>query len=101
MSQLSSLASDKAIIDQKKSERLEAWISRDMKERLKQAATLSHKSLNDFIVHTLMEKANKIIQENNLLKLSTRDSEIFSNSLLSPPNPNSKLKQAIKKYKSN
>jgi len=50
-------------VNQNKSDRIAARISKDKKELIKRAANLTHNSLTDFIVHTLVDKANQVIQE--------------------------------------
>ena len=82
-------------------ERLEARISKDKKKLLKRAAALSHNSLTDFIIHTLVEKANKIIKEHKTLELSEQDSKVFVENLMSPSKIGNDLRSAIKKYKNN
>lgn len=80
-------------------ERLEARISADKKNVLKNAADLLGRSLTDFVIHSAYEAAIRVIQEYQQLHLSVKDREVFIRTLLNPPNPSNKLLAAVKKYK--
>lgn len=66
-------------------ERLEARISVNKKKLLKTAAELSGRTLTNFIVHASCEAAVRIINEYQQINLSTNDSEILIQALLSTP----------------
>ena len=85
--------------DQLKAARLEARISREQKQLFQRAATLSGRSLTEFVVSSLQEAAARTIQEQELLTLSRADQQLFVRSLLSPPGPNQKLRRAAQAYK--
>lgn len=83
-----------------KAQRLEARLSRDQKELLQHAADLLGRTLTDFIVSVSQEAAKKIIHEQQLLRLTVKDSQNFAQALLNPPKPNAALKKAAKRYRS-
>lgn len=56
------------------------------------------RTLSDFVLHSVHEKAKEIIQEHNKILASTRDKEIFFEAIMNPPEPNEKLKEAGRKY---
>lgn len=85
---------------QLKAERLEARISREQKQLFQRAATLTGRSLTEFVVSSLQEAATRTIQEQELITLSRDDQQIFVRALLSPPAPNQKLRRAAQAYKS-
>lgn len=88
-----------AIKSTREIERLEARISADKKNVLKNAADLLGRSLTDFVIHSAYEAAIRVIQEYQQLHLSVKDREIFIHALLNPPKPSNKLLAAVKKYK--
>ncbi len=50
---------------------------------------------------SLLNAANQVIQENEMMILSKQDQEIFVEALLNPPEPSAKLKAAAQRYKQN
>ena len=88
-----------AIKHTRETERLEARISTDKKNILKNAADLSGRTLTDFVINSAYEAAIRVIQEYQQLHLSVKDREVFVRALLDAPNPSSKLLTAVKKYK--
>jgi len=86
--------------DTAKSARFEARITEDQKAIFFRAAALGgHRSLTEFVIESAQEKANAIIREHDILSLSAKDKRLFVDTLLNPPAPNEKLKQAAKRYK--
>lgn len=80
-------------------DRIDIRISKEQKELIKYASDLSgFKSLSEFIIHCVNEKANKIIIENNEILKSIEDKKIFLDALLNPPSPNAQLKKAFSNY---
>ncbi len=86
---------------QPKAERLEARISKEQKELFQRAADLQGRTLTDFIISSLQNAANQIIQEHEIMILSRRDQEVFVEALLNPPQPSTKLNLAAQHYKQN
>jgi uncharacterized protein (DUF1778 family) len=80
-------------------ERLEARISADKKNLLKNAADLSGRTLTEFVINSACEAASRIIQEYQQLRLSVKDRAVFVQALLNPASPSDKLLKAAKKYK--
>ncbi len=80
-------------------ERLEARISTDKKNLLKNAAELSGRTLTDFVVNSACEAAVRVIQEFQQLHLTTVDRDIFIKALINPPDASSTLLNAAKAYK--
>ena len=83
-----------------KAARFEARISDAQKALFQRAASLAgHRNLSDFVIHCAQEKAEALIRESEVLRLSDKDRKIFVDALLHPPAPNQKLKQAGSRYK--
>lgn len=78
-----------------KNERITARISEEVKQVLAQAAELSGATLNQFLVQAALEKAQRMIEQENIIRLSRRNAEWFFNALENPPKPNAKLLQAV------
>jgi uncharacterized protein (DUF1778 family) len=83
----------------KKTERITARISADIRNRLVEAAAFSGATLNQFLVQAAVEKAQSIIEKERVISLSYKDAEVFFKAIENPPKANEKLKKAIKKFK--
>jgi uncharacterized protein (DUF1778 family) len=85
---------------EKKSARFDAKLTLEQKELFLQAATLKgFRSLTDFVISTVQERAYIIIKEHNTILASQKDKEIFFESLSNPKEPSDKLIKAAKQYK--
>ena len=82
-----------------KMERLETRIPAEQKAIITHAATLQGRSITDFVVTSAYDAAREAIKEHETIVLSKRDTEIFVEMLLNPPEPNEALKKASKKHK--
>ena len=80
-------------------ERITARVSEQIKETLIAAAELTGATLNQFLVQSALEKAENIIEKDKLIHLSNKDAQLFFDMLETPPEPNTKLKNAVKNYK--
>ena len=82
-----------------RSARLEARISVEQKTVLQQAATLSGRTLSEFVVASAQEAADRVIQEHETIRLSRAEQIAFVNALLNPPPPNVRLRKAAAAYR--
>lgn len=82
----------------RKVERLEARVKAETKALCQEAANLEGRSLTDFIVASAVESARRVIRERELIDLSQRDRKAFVASLLNPPSPNRRLRNAARYY---
>lgn len=80
--------------EQLKTERLEARVTPEEKERFARAAELTGRSLTDFLVANLHEAARRILDEHNVILLSSADSRRFVEVMLNPPEPTDALRRA-------
>lgn len=80
-------------------ERLEARVSKEQKDVIRQAAALTGRSLTDFVVSTAYESAMKMIQEHQNWELNKQQGLAFVDALLQDSEPNERLKQAARRYK--
>ncbi len=82
-----------------KHERFEVRVPAAEKEYFRKAAKLQGISLADFMRAACREAAQRVLQEQEVIKLSRRDRERFVTALLNPPEPNAALLAAAKRYK--
>ncbi len=88
-----------AIIEHERKTRFDARLSKDKKLIIEKAAILGgYRSLSDFVVSTVYERAQMIIQQSETILASQRDSEIFFNALVNSPEPNDALISAVIQY---
>ena len=79
--------------------RLEARISAEQKALFQQAATLSARTLSEFVVASAQEAAARIIQTHEAMALSREEQIRFVSALLEPPAPNAALRKAARQYR--
>jgi uncharacterized protein (DUF1778 family) len=79
--------------------RLEARVTPAQKALLQQAATLSGRTLSEFVVASAQEAAARVIQEHETIRLSRAQQVAFVNALLKPRAPTARLRKAVAKYR--
>lgn len=80
--------------------RLDLRIPRKQKDYFEQALEIGgFRSLTDFVISAVSEKAEAIMEKHNNWLSSENDRKIFFNALVNPPAPNDKLKQAMRKHR--
>ncbi len=82
-----------------KKERIEARLQPEKKARIQHAADLEGVSLSDFLVSTAYAAAEDVIRQHEVLELTERDSILFVEALLNPPEPNERLRAALQDYR--
>ncbi|HAY92399.1 DUF1778 domain-containing protein [Shewanella sp.] len=75
-------------------DRMSLRIASDEKSLLMRAAALQHTNLTEFVLRNVISVARKIIDENERLTLTERDSLHVLELLDNPPVPNDKLMAA-------
>ncbi len=81
--------------------RITARVDEDTQELLTRAAALSGMpSINAFVLSSAVEKAKKLIREEEVLKLTERDAAMMLDTLDRPAQANEKLKGAADRYNS-
>jgi uncharacterized protein (DUF1778 family) len=80
-------------------ERLDARVTREEKEMIETAATLSGTSASDFIRMATRQAALNTIREHEVLTLSNAAKRVFVEALLNPPKPNEKAIAAARRLK--
>jgi len=80
--------------------RFDTRLTKEQKIFFEKAARLGgYRSLTDFVVMTVQEKAKEIIAEREQIIASKKDSEIFFNAITNSSKPNQKLTEAANDYK--
>ena len=80
--------------------RFDTRLSKEQKELFEYAAQLGgFRTLTDFVINSVQEKAKAIINQHATILASKKDEEIFFNALLKPSLPNKKIKEAAARYK--
>lgn len=75
--------------------RVSARVPLQVQETLELAAAMVGATVNQFMVQTALREAERIIEQERVIRLSARDSEMFIHALENPPPPNAKLKAAL------
>lgn len=83
----------------KEQARFDARLSKEQKQFFERAAYLGgFRSLTDFVILTVQEKAKEIIKEKEQIIASERDSQIFFDAITQPAKPSKTLKKALEDY---
>jgi uncharacterized protein (DUF1778 family) len=88
-----------AVLPRQRDQRLEARLTTDQKAMIERAACVQGRTVTDFVVSALQEAAKRAIEEHSLWKLTQEQQQVFIQALTDPPPPNSKLREAHKRYR--
>lgn len=78
--------------------RLQMRVSPQRRELLEQAASLTGRTLTEFVLDSAEEAAVRTIETRQVLHLTRRDSEFLVQTLLTPEEPGPNLRQAAARY---
>jgi uncharacterized protein (DUF1778 family) len=83
-----------------KNARFDTRLTKEQKVFFERAAILGgFRSLTDFVVVALQEKAKEIVSERERFIASQKDSEIFFDAVINPKSPNKELTKAADEFK--
>lgn len=85
--------------DGSRNARLEVRISVEQKDIFQRAANLTGRSLSELVIESTQEMALKILQEQEVIRLSREEQYAFVSALLEPPAPGARLQQAARAYR--
>ncbi len=85
--------------DNRRDTRLEARVSAAQKSLLQKAASLSGRTLSEFVVASAQDAARRVIAEHESIHLSREEQLTFVQALLNAPEPSARLKRAAKAYR--
>lgn len=78
--------------------RITARVPTQVQETLELAASMVGATVNQFVVQAALREAERIIDQERVIRLSARDAKAFVRAFENPPPPNAKLKAALKLY---
>jgi uncharacterized protein (DUF1778 family) len=79
--------------------RFDARLTREQKQFFEKAAAIGgYRSLSDFVISTVEERAQEIIRQSESFIQSESDSEIFFEAIFNPGPPNEALLAALQEY---
>jgi len=81
-------------------ERISARVTPEVRATLRQAAGTAGTTLNQFLVQSALKEAHAIIEREQIIRLTQRDTELFFSVLENPPAPSKKLREAVAAYRS-
>ena len=79
--------------------RITARVSDTVRVTLEQAAELLGATVNQFVVQTAYQEAQRMIERESVIRLSQKDARKVLALLDHPPKPNKRLKDAVKVFK--
>jgi uncharacterized protein (DUF1778 family) len=79
--------------------RITARVSDNVRVTLEQAAELVGATVNQFVVQSAYEEAQRILERETVIRLSQKDARRILSLLDNPPKPNNRLKEAVKAFK--
>ena len=80
-------------------QRITARVSSNVRGTLEQAAELLGATVNQFVVQTAYQEAQRVIERETVIRLSQQDARMILSLLDHPPKPNKRLKDAVKVFK--
>jgi uncharacterized protein (DUF1778 family) len=81
--------------------RLEARLPKRVYALLKRAAQLKGSTLSEFVVAAAHEAAQRVIENDGILRLSREDQIRFAEALIDPPKPKDALRRAKRLHNEN
>ncbi len=79
--------------------RITARVSENIRTTLEQAAELLGATVNQFVVQTAYQEAQRILERESVIRLSQKDARKILTLLDAPPKPNKALKDAVKAFR--
>jgi uncharacterized protein (DUF1778 family) len=79
--------------------RITARVSDNVRGTLEQAAELLGATVNQFVVQTAYQEAQRVIERESVIRLSQKDARRILSLLDNPPKPNKRLKEAVKAFR--
>lgn len=79
--------------------RLDIRLNVEAKEKIEQAAVVSHQSLTDFVVTSLLRASEEALERTQMIRFTTRDRDLFLAALEADVRPNRSLRKAAERFK--
>ena len=79
--------------------RLDIRLNPQAKEKIEQAAVVSHQSVTDFVVTSLLRASEQALERQQIIRLTNRDRDLFLAALEADVRPNKTLRKAAQRFK--
>jgi uncharacterized protein (DUF1778 family) len=79
--------------------RLEIRLNPKAKEKIEQAAVVSHQTVTDFVVTSLKRASEEALERQQIIRLTNRDRDLFLAALDADVRPNRALRKAADRFK--
>ena len=79
--------------------RLDVRLNPQAKEKIEQAAVVSHQTVTDFVVTSLLRASDEALRHHDTIRLTNRDRDLFLAALDANVRPNRALHKAVEKFK--
>jgi uncharacterized protein (DUF1778 family) len=70
-----------------------------VKENIEEAALVSHQTLTDFAVSSLLRASDEALEHHHTIRLTNRDRDLFLAALDADERPNPALRKAAQRFK--
>lgn len=79
-----------------RSEKLDLRLTRAAKRALQAAATVSHRSVSEFVLESALARADETLADRRVFSLNSADWKAFMAALDSPPRPLPRMKRLLR-----
>jgi uncharacterized protein (DUF1778 family) len=79
--------------------RLDVRLAQRAKEKIEEAALVSHQTLTDFVVTSLLRASDEALKHHQAIRLTNRDRDLFLAALDADERPNPALRKAAQRFK--
>ena len=79
--------------------RLDVRITAQAKNKIEQAAVVSHQTVTDFVLTSLLRASEEALKHHDSIQMTNRDRDLFLAALDTETRPNSALRKAAEQYK--
>ena len=79
--------------------RLDLSLNQPAKEKIEQAAAVSHQSITDYVISSLLRASEEALERQQLIQLTNRDRDLFLAALETDVRPNRALRNAADRFK--
>lgn len=87
------------ILAREQRKRVTARVSNEVRDTLKRAAELVGSTVNQFVMQTAYQEAQRILERETIIRLSQENARRVFSLLEHPPKPNRRLKESVKAFK--
>lgn len=79
--------------------RLDVRMTAQAKDKIEQAAVVSHQTVTDFVVSSLLRASEEALQRHDTIRLTNHDRDLFLAALDAETRPNRALRKAADKFR--